>query len=909
MGLFTPSLMQATDTNGKPVNGAKWKFYLSGTTTPIAVYSDAVLATSLGSITTSDSAGWFSPIYFDESIPVRARLEKPNGTLIGDNDIDPIAPDAVTLAEQVTAAQTAADEAAASAVEAASSATAASLSAAAAQALANGYLFDSAAEGVSQGVLSLTITGAGTGGANGQFALAFSGGSGSLAAGTFTVSGGAVTAVNLTKRGKSYTGAPTVSVAASTGLSGATVTAAIGNYAVPNGEYYLVKGSGNTWATLYKNVGGVATSQSLSFPSLSALLVNGARAMAATGVYTENFNDNTGPTTINLTDGAGITFTSTNNADDIEIDQATAARTVLYSTLNTATVEQRITLRCDVTAAASAGNGVGICFYGGAGDYSAYYYQANGWFRQHTQAGLSSLSLGLDAWSGATLIEYVVDIFSDGTARLSVMLDGGKTWHFGGLTSVPLSAIKLVVADTMTVNFSMTQGTIPTFVTSEINNGILPASTPYEGLLGALEITPPASLDSAITDEVKVYRFDSTRAFSNLSLGSQLSIYDPHVSVVYVDVSTGNDANPGTAASPIKKLSTALTRCIGGKVKIMANGGTYNNTNGFNQTVVTDIDQLEVVSWDGNPVISTCYETISWTLDTGTTYSGTHTNVFYSAFDAATVDANGDYLRLTDAGSLAACRTTTGSYYKTGTTVYINLGRVPDSDVRIYTGVGGSGTGNFYYKKVGGSVYLEDVEVHGGYYGAYLLAETAGNLSYFRHRRCAFKYALTNGLSTQGRILAVGQESAAAYNTEDGFVYHYYSTPLGIPLCIEVDCTARSNGWNAIGTNNGSTNHDGGHSLRVNGTYTNNQNRQIHDVNGSLTWMAGSAVTAPRAGAASNYSFGLSGYTASIAYLDGCTSSGTYDLETAGTGSTIYTSNFTTNGTNVAGANVLTYTP
>ena len=161
----------------------------------------------------------------------------------------------------------------------------------------------------------------------------------------------------------------------------------------------------------------------------------------------------------------------------------------------------------------------------------------------------------------------------------------------------------------------------------------------------------------------------------------------------------------------------------------------------------------------------------------------------------------------------------------------------------------------------------------------------------------------------EGKILSIGQESAANYNTEDGFSYHYYSAPLGVPYGIEVDCTARSNGWNATGTNNGSTTHDGGQMIRVNCTYSDNQHRQIHDVNGSVTWMVGCTVTAPRAGYYSNYAAGVGGGTLSLMYLDSCTSSGTYDLETIVSGSTIYTSNFTTNGTNVSGATVVSYTP
>ena len=865
---------------------------------------------------------------FGETTPAIASLADAEGMVLGvvNGVITPVENTVVNATSQAAAAAVSAAASAASSlasalsaaeaeaerIEAADQANLASLSAAAAAAYTNGYLFDTAAEGVSQGVVSLTIAAAGSGGANGQFALAFSGGGGTLAAGTFTVSGGAVIGVNLTKRGKSYTSDPTISLAASAGLGGgASVTAARGNYAVPDGEYYLVKGSGSTYATLYKNVAGVATSQSLLFPSLAAILAanSAVRSLAEDGVYTEAFLDNTAPTKINLTDGAAITATITNNVADLEIDQATGARTVLYSTLNTATVEQRLTLRCEVTAAASAGNGVGIAFYSSAGDYSAFYYQANGWFRQHTQAGLTSLSTALDAWSGATIIDYVVDIFSDGTARLSVTLDSGKTWHFGGLTSVPLSSIKLVMADTMTCKFSMTQAAVPSYVSTELANLIAaPAPSPYEGLMNALEITPVAGLSDTLTDAVKVYRFDSTRAFTNLSLASELATYDPQVSVVYVDVATGSDSNPGTATAPLQKLCTAIARCIGGKAKIIAMGGEYVRGDGFNQAGIANIDHLEVVSWDGEKVISSCHETLTWALDTGTTYSATYSDFFYSAFDAATVDANGDYLRLADAGTLVACRATSGSYYKTGSTIYVNLGRAVDTDVRIYTGPGASGTGNFYYLKTGGTVYLEDVELHGGFWGAYILAQTAGDIITFKHRRCKFNYCLSVGLFNQGKILSIGQESAANYNTEDGFSYHYYSAPLGVPYGIEVDCTARSNGWNATGTNNGSTTHDGGQMIRVNCTYSDNQHRQIHDVNGSLTWMVGCTVTAPRAGYYSNYAAGVGG-TLSLMYLDGCTSSGTKDLETIVSGSTIYTSNFTTNGTNVSGATVVSYTP
>lgn len=87
-----------------------------------------------------------------------------------------------------------------------------------------------------QAITGIQRTGAaitpGTGGTNGTFALAFTGGTGSGAAGTFTVSGGQLTAVNITNPGN-YTAAPTLSFAASSGLTGAAAPIALAPAANP----------------------------------------------------------------------------------------------------------------------------------------------------------------------------------------------------------------------------------------------------------------------------------------------------------------------------------------------------------------------------------------------------------------------------------------------------------------------------------------------------------------------------------------------------------------------------------------------------------------------------------------------------------------------------------------------------
>lgn len=77
-----------------------------------------------------------------------------------------------------------------------------------------------------QGIADPVIANAGTDGTDGTFALSFSGGTGSGAAGTFTVTDGSITAVAITNPG-TYTIAPTLTFTASAGLTSASVTVSL----------------------------------------------------------------------------------------------------------------------------------------------------------------------------------------------------------------------------------------------------------------------------------------------------------------------------------------------------------------------------------------------------------------------------------------------------------------------------------------------------------------------------------------------------------------------------------------------------------------------------------------------------------------------------------------------------------
>jgi hypothetical protein len=174
----------------------------------------------------------------------------------------------------VTAAETARDEAVAAETAALGAASAAEVSADLAQDAASeaelarltaGFYPDARAN-VPRGIVSTSGLVAGSGGANGTFALAFSGGNFTVApSGTFTVASGALTSVSITGPGL-YIGAsptaPTAVLTASAGLTGASVVLDAG-FLAGSGEYYWTDDATATnLMALYQNVAGTATATS-----------------------------------------------------------------------------------------------------------------------------------------------------------------------------------------------------------------------------------------------------------------------------------------------------------------------------------------------------------------------------------------------------------------------------------------------------------------------------------------------------------------------------------------------------------------------------------------------------------------------------------------------------------------------
>ena len=89
-GQLLVDLSRAIDSNANPLPGAKWKFYLTGTTTPLAVFANSALTVSLGSVVSADSAGRFPPIFLDANKIYRTILTTSADVALPNMDIDPV---------------------------------------------------------------------------------------------------------------------------------------------------------------------------------------------------------------------------------------------------------------------------------------------------------------------------------------------------------------------------------------------------------------------------------------------------------------------------------------------------------------------------------------------------------------------------------------------------------------------------------------------------------------------------------------------------------------------------------------------------------------------------------------------------------------------------------------------------
>ncbi|MBD2865978.1 hypothetical protein [Paenibacillus oceani] len=313
----------------------------------------------------------------------------------------------------------------------------------------------------------------------------------------------------------------------------------------------------------------------------------------------------------------------------------------------------------------------------------------------------------------------------------------------------------------------------------------------------------------------------------------------PDKMTYYVDIHTGNDLNDGlTAATAFQSIHKGLQQPDVDILYIAP--GLYPKNKGFNRVSPTR-DIVIKPTYKGK-VISSAHVELDLTLDAAYThvYRATSHAGIEAVYDLGLRDEYGDGRKLSGTESPAEVAQTPGSWYSDGSTIWLRLedDRTPDEDVRAY----GGGINGLINNNI--TAYIEGIEFHGG--SPFVVTnQTASDDIRVYFKDCAFRYsssAGSNGLSIRGASEVFLQNCIASRNHKDGFNYHVKNDI--VPRVLEVNCIGRHNGIDGDkdSINNGSTQHDGGIIIRVNGLYYGNEGYNIADINGSKSWIIGSAA-------------------------------------------------------------------
>jgi len=290
----------------------------------------------------------------------------------------------------------------------------------------------------------------------------------------------------------------------------------------------------------------------------------------------------------------------------------------------------------------------------------------------------------------------------------------------------------------------------------------------------------------------------------------------------YVDDFTCVHTLDGVSKVPNTYMSTA------DPLIIYLAEGVYNKTNGFNNHSLYVDTMIKAVS--GTPVISAENDHV-WSLSDGQshTYEASDVDEVFRVFDGSVPDSNGDYVELLKKTSIAEVETTAGSWWYDSGILYVRTfdDREPDSDIHGYLDV------KQVYSSLLGNVFLDGLKIYGGTNTVYHVSDTINNMTLCLHN-CELKYAVNGHGLAIGKSRTILDTVIAARNESDGFNYHTGGSSL------EINCIGRNNGLPGDSTSNGSSIHDGGIIIRVNGEYTANHGPNLADVNANTkSWNLG----------------------------------------------------------------------
>lgn len=310
-------------------------------------------------------------------------------------------------------------------------------------------------------------------------------------------------------------------------------------------------------------------------------------------------------------------------------------------------------------------------------------------------------------------------------------------------------------------------------------------------------------------------------------------------------------------------------------------GVIYLATGDYNDRWVSPVNRnLSIVCVMGKAYINRFETSITWANQGNNVWLAQgQTATIGMVQDFSVLDSYGNPKKMELRNSQAEVQANANSFFlgNNGAAVYVRTfdSRVPDTNIKLTKkGVNGQAVVNNNR-----TLYFKNIVFNSGN-DAFLLTGNSTGTAIFNS--CSFRFGMGNSFSSLNNTNQLLFNCQAFYSRKDGFNYHVSS---GVSRTYEEGCVARFNGaWvNQLNApkNNGSTTHDGGLIIRLNGTYQENQHRNVHDVSpNTLSYnvgcVAGQSLTPVAADESAAFSFGLFDETSTNAkaWYVGCSSAG-----------------------------------
>ena len=352
---------------------------------------------------------------------------------------------------------------------------------------------------------------------------------------------------------------------------------------------------------------------------------------------------------------------------------------------------------------------------------------------------------------------------------------------------------------------------------------------------------------------------------------------------------TGNDATGnGSQSSPWRTFTKAFneaTALADAIVTIYVQAGIYNRQISWGTSAGTK--DLNVIAVGGKAIVSKRYEALSWAVHSGNCYVATRSAVDHVR-DQSLADSDNFTPKLILAADAAGCVSTPGSYFISGSTLYVHLidGRAPDDDVLVMGALGSAGN------TVEKSYYIEGLEFEGGTGGALFANATTPTNAVMTFVNCDFRYSVGNGLRHVG-VPRMNMVNCTAYgNDQDGF---NFQQGAGDPRIVEIYSRGFRNGI-ADNNDNGTSYHGTVRGIRFYGEHFLNRGPNVVDIDSAKSWNY--RVTARDSTSTGTKTAFLtsSASTANEMWLERCVANDTTAINAAGS-STIFTRANTVTGT------------